>query len=65
MELRPAKVIDRYKIESLWKRRVGFEISKTFDAVIDDETSAYGFVATNVEEVVGFGIVYILTAEGA
>src|SRR6056297_1797018 len=65
LELRPAKAIDRREILDLWDRRAGFEISKTVDAVVDDETAAYGFVTTNVETVVGFGVVLLLTAEGA
>ena len=65
LELRPAKAIDRREIQDLWDRRAGFEISKTVDAVVDDETAAYGFVTTNVETVVGFGVVLLLTAEGA
>jgi len=65
VELRPAKAIDRREMERLWRRRVGFEITNTLDAVFDDESAAHGFVATNVETIVGFGVVLMLTAEGA
>jgi GNAT superfamily N-acetyltransferase len=65
IELRPAKAVDRREILDLWDRRAGFGISNTVEAVLDDETAAYGFVATNVETVVGFGVVLLLTAEGA
>lgn len=44
IELRPAKAIDRREILDLWDRRAGFGISKTVDAVLDDETAASGFV---------------------
>ncbi|WP_338741532.1 GNAT family N-acetyltransferase [Haloplanus salilacus] len=57
IDLRPAEPVDRSEMTDLWERRTGFEITKVLDAVFDDEKPAHGVVATEVERVVGFGVV--------
>ncbi|QLH83783.1 GNAT family N-acetyltransferase [Halosimplex pelagicum] len=65
VELRSAEPIDRCEIESLWESRTGFEISQVLDGVFHDEKPAYGFVATKVETVLGFGVVICVPRDSA
>jgi len=65
VELRAAAAIDRREIRSLWERRTGLGISEVLDAVVDERTAAYGFVATKVETVLGFGVVIVVPEEDA
>jgi GNAT superfamily N-acetyltransferase len=65
IDLRPARPIDRGEMVDLWERRTGFEILNVLDAVFDDEKPAHGVVATEVERVVGFGVVICLPRDAA
>jgi GNAT superfamily N-acetyltransferase len=65
VEVRAAEAIDRREIESLCESRTGFGISQVLDAVFHDEKPAYGFVATEVERVIGFGVVICLPSDDA
>ncbi|WP_338741178.1 hypothetical protein [Haloplanus salilacus] len=65
VEVRAAEAIDRREIESLCESRTGFSISQVLDAVFHDEKLAYGFAATEVERVIGFGVVICLPSDDA
>lgn len=65
VDVRPANSVDRGEMADLWERRTGFEITKVLDAVFDDEKPAHGLVATEVERVVGFGVVICLPRDAA
>lgn len=65
VELRGARAIDRREIESLWESRTGFGISQVLDALFHDEKPVYGVVATEVETVLGFGVVICVSRDNA
>lgn len=60
IEIREASKIDRREIEQLWSRRLGSDPSSALDLALDDESAVHACVATNIEEIVGFGICLIL-----
>jgi GNAT superfamily N-acetyltransferase len=64
IEFREPNRIDRREIAELWKRRTGMEIEATLDALFDDEVGVHGVVATDVEQVVGSGLVAVYPPAG-
>lgn len=64
LQFRQPKPYDRQEIRQLWTERTGLAIENTLDAVFDDDRAAYGILATDVEEIVGCGIVLVVPPPG-
>lgn len=60
LDVRSLKPYDRYEVEDLHARLVGTGLENTLEAVFDEDTGAFGIVATEGETVVGYGIVLML-----
>ena len=63
-DVRPLKSYDQRPVTTLWSRRTGLELENSLELVFDDESAAYGLVVTEIETIVGFGIVYVFPPEG-
>jgi GNAT superfamily N-acetyltransferase len=64
LDVRPLKPYDERAVADLWSRRTGMGIENSVSLVVDDENAAYGLVVTEVETIIGFGIVHVAPPAG-
>lgn len=64
LDVRILKSYDQRYVTDLWSRRTGMDLANSLELVFDDEVAAYGLVVTEVEAIVGFGIVHVFPPAG-